>query len=50
MKNPKKPTRSQKMIISSKRLNPKNWLVISETDSELVIYNKLKCTIKTLHK
>lgn len=50
MKNPKKPTRSQKICMTEHRLNFKNWLVVNETDSELIVYNKLKGTTRILHK
>ena len=50
MKNPKKPTRSQKMLIASKRLNPRNWLVISDTETQLTVYNKLKGTKRVINK
>ncbi len=36
----KKPTRRQKIIISSKRLNPKNWLVLQDKPDELVVLHR----------
>lgn len=40
MRNPKKPTRKQKKRIADAKLDWKNWLVVSESDKELIIYNK----------
>ena len=40
MKNPKKPTRDQKRRIHDAGLNWNNWLVSSETGSELRILHK----------
>lgn len=40
MKNPRKPTRAQKEIISNNRLNPDNWLVIKEDETYLYLISK----------
>ena len=50
MKQSKAPTRAQKILISSFRLQPGNWLVVSETKEELVIISKYTGRKKTLRK
>lgn len=50
MKQPKRPTRDQKQIIFNHKLNPDNWMIVSETETELVIAYKFGKTIKTLDK
>lgn len=40
MKQPKRPTRAQKQLISDMRLVPENYLVCSETADMIVLYNK----------
>ena len=40
MKHGKKPTRSQRMFIRSKRLNPENWLVVKDTPSEMLLVHR----------
>ena len=50
MKQPKRPTRNQKEIISCHKLNPDNWMVVEETDDELVVRYKFGKTIKKLKK
>jgi len=50
MKNPKKPTRNQKILISSYRLQPANWLVVSEDKEKLEIIHRHTDTRRTLRK
>jgi len=50
MKNPKKPTRKQKILISSRRLNSDNWLVLKDTAEEMRIINRKTGTKKVIHK
>ena len=50
MKQPKSPTRAQKILISSFRLQPGNWLVVSETKEELTILHRHTGTVKVLRK
>lgn len=50
MKQPKRATRDQKQIIFNHKLNPDNWMVVSETEDKLVIKYKFGKTIKTLDK
>lgn len=40
MKQVKRPTRRQKVLIQENRLNPDNWLVERDTGEELVLWNK----------
>ena len=40
MKHLSKPTRSQRIFIKSKRLNPDNWMVERDTPTELVLVHK----------
>ncbi len=49
MKRPKKPTRAQKLILSYYHLKPETWLVISETDSTLVVINRYTDTVRELN-
>ena len=50
MKNPKKPTRSQKIFLSSKRMIADNWLIINDTSDEMIIINKKSGKKRVLHK
>lgn len=50
MKQPDKPTRKQKEIISNHKLNPRNWMVREETDTHLIIVYKFGPTVKKLDK
>ena len=40
MKHGKKSTRSQRIFIKSKRLNPENWMVVKDTPEEMVLVHK----------
>ena len=40
MKAGKKPTRSQRIFIKGKRLNPENWLVERDTPEKIVLLHK----------
>lgn len=50
MKQPKRPTRAQKAIISNHKLNPGNWMVEQETSTHLIIVYKHSGTVKKLDK
>lgn len=50
MKQPKRPTRAQKGIISNHKLNPSNWMVESETEDELIVKYKFGKTVRNLKK
>lgn len=40
MKQLKKPTREQRKLIQSKRLNPDNWMIERDTTTEMVLVHK----------
>lgn len=50
MKQPKRPTREQKAIITNHKLNANNWMVKEETEDELVVIYKFGKTEKHLKK
>lgn len=50
MKQPSKPTRAQKEIISKNRLRPENWMVAYESKETLEIVSKRTSMRKILQK
>ena len=40
MKQLRKPTREQRKLIQSKRLNPDNWMIERDTTTEMVLVHK----------
>jgi hypothetical protein len=50
MKQPKKPTRNQKEIISNNFLNWKEWNVVDESDFRLIVIHKATGKTKRLDK
>ncbi|MDC2863827.1 DUF6906 family protein [Bacillus sp. BP-3] len=40
MKNGKNPTKKQKMLIASYKLNPENWLIYKKVDDELHLVHR----------
>lgn len=40
MKQLRKPTREQRKLIQSKRLNPDNWMIERDTPTEMVLVHK----------
>lgn len=50
MKRGKNPTRVQKILIASHRLQPGNWLVVSDQKDSLAIVHKHTDTMRTLKK
>ncbi|MFI8709840.1 DUF6906 family protein [Bacillus sp. NPDC077411] len=40
MKNGKKPTKKQKMLIKLNNLNPDNWLIYKKVDGELHLVHR----------
>jgi hypothetical protein len=50
MKHGKRPTRRQKVYISSLGLNPENWLIISEDKNQLTMVHRHTDKIKVLPK
>jgi len=50
MKNGKNPTRKQMELIKKARLNPANWLVVKNLDTELHIVNRETDRLRILKK
>ena len=50
MKQLRKPTREQRNIIQSKRLNPENWMIERNTPEELVLVHRYSNKTKTIKK
>lgn len=40
MKHGKKPTRVQKQILSKRKLNPEDWLVVKDTPDQMLLVHK----------
>jgi hypothetical protein len=40
MKQLRKPTREQRKLIQSKRLNPENWMIERDTPEKMVLVHK----------
>lgn len=50
MKQPRKPTRQEKMFLSNKRLDPKNWAVLSETQESIIFIHKISKNTREFQK
>lgn len=50
MKQPSKPTRTQKVIISAHKLRPENWMVVYENKDTLEVISKKTSMRKVLNK
>lgn len=50
MKQPKKLTYAQKIIVAAHMLKPDDWMFVSETDFYLKIINKSTHIIKSVDK
>lgn len=51
MKQLKKPTRAQKILIQKKRMNPADWMVERDTPEEMVLVHRhFLGTRKIIHK
>ena len=50
MKQPKKPTRDQKELMTKRGLIASNWMVVSETKTELEVISKKSGKRRTLEK
>lgn len=50
MKQPKRPTREQKIIIYNNKLEPTNWMVIKEDENYLYIISKTGKMKKKINK
>lgn len=48
MKNAKNPTRRQKLILESNRLNPNNWQVIKVVHNQMYIINRRTNKLRTI--
>lgn len=50
MKHGKNPTRRQKALMKAAWLNYANWLIIKDTDKEMVIQNRQTDKVRTIKK
>ncbi|MBN4067770.1 hypothetical protein JYU11_03140 [bacterium AH-315-G05] len=50
MKHGKRPTRRQKELILSRRLNPENWLVVKNSQEVFEIIHKKSLRIRSYPK
>ena len=50
MKQPRKPTRAEKELLSSKRLDPKKWMVLSETQETIIFVHKISRNTREFQK
>ncbi len=50
MKQPSRPTRAQKEIISANKLKPENWMVVFESKDTLEIISKRTSQRRVLQK
>lgn len=50
MKHGKAPTKAQKILLRSFRLDPANWLIIKNTSDEMVISHRHTGTIRKIPK
>lgn len=50
MKHGKAPTRAQKMLLRSYRLDPANWLFVKNTTTSIVITHRHTGTTRTIPK
>lgn len=51
MKHQKKPTREQKKIIQSKKLNPADWMIERDTPEKIVLVHRhFDSVTKTIQK
>lgn len=51
MKQLKKPTRAQKILMKQKRMNPEDWMVERDTPEKLVLVHRhFNTTKKIIHK
>ncbi|MBP3266961.1 MAG: hypothetical protein J6M07_01365 [Ruminococcus sp.] len=48
MKQPKRPTRSQKELLEYYHLKPENWLVRETSPDELTVVHRFTGTVRTL--
>ena len=50
MKQPKKLTWKQKQIVAKAGKNPEDYMLHSEDESELILYNKVEKRLETVEK
>ena len=50
MKNGKRPTRAQKMLMTQWHLNYENWLVVKDTSTEMVIVHRTTDRLRIIPK
>ena len=50
MRNGRKPTRAQKMLLIKCNLSPDNWLILSDTPERLVIRHRISEKIRALDR
>lgn len=50
MKNGKKPTKSQKIFLKEKGLNPDEWLIYKNTSTEMQLVHRYASTTRTVTK
>ena len=50
LKNPRRPTRAQKIVITGKGLNLENWLVARDMKDMLVLVHRHTNTVKVVPK
>lgn len=50
MKQPKKLTRNQKEILMTKGMNPDEYMLHSEDDEEMILYNKKEKRLEAVEK
>lgn len=50
MKHGKRPTRRQKILVKSMRLNPDNWFVEREDKSGMIIIHRDTGNVKVIRK
>ena len=50
MKQPKKLTWKQEQIVAKAGKNPENYMLHSEDDSELILYNKVEKKLESVEK
>lgn len=50
MKHGKAPTRAQKILLRSYRLDPANWLIVKNTDKEMLLTHRHTGTTRRIPK
>ncbi|WP_353053736.1 DUF6906 family protein [Bacillus thuringiensis] len=48
MKNGKKPTKREKILIKSQNLNPENWLIYKKVEGELHLVHRHTNSIRVI--